>query len=255
MQCLALTDVEQIVHLVSEAGDPTADTPVPERKRMLLEGLARLVEADMWLWSTAVFNPHIPGDVASVSMVDGGWIDGQERGRVLRCLNDPKLCATTASVFESVRERHVTIDREFVPLDTDRRNIEVAFRAGGIGHFLLSFYPLGDTANSGCGFYRRLDGPPFTDRDRAVVHVVLSQVDWLHRLGLDAPAKDTVLQLSRREREVIAFLLVGDSQKQVARKLRLSEHTVGDYVKQIYKRFAVNSRAELLAHFISGGQH
>jgi DNA-binding CsgD family transcriptional regulator len=42
--------------------------------------------------------------------------------------------------------------------------------------------------------------------------------------------------------------------KEVAHKLGLSEHTVGDHVKQIYKHFSVSSRAELLAHFISGRQ-
>jgi DNA-binding CsgD family transcriptional regulator len=48
------------------------------------------------------------------------------------------------------------------------------------------------------------------------------------------------------------FLLAGDSAKQVAQKLGLSEFTVGDHVKRIYKHFSVSSRVELLAHFISG---
>ena len=52
----------------------------------------------------------------------------------------------------------------------------------------------------------------------------------------------------------MSFLLTGDTLKEVAQKLGLSEHTVGDYVKQIYKHFSVSSRAELLAHFISNGQ-
>jgi DNA-binding CsgD family transcriptional regulator len=254
MQPLTLTDVERIVRLVSEAGDPTVDVAVPERKRMLLEGLARLVEADIWCWSTAVFNPDIPGDAASIKMVDGGWIDGQERGRFIRSLNDPDLRATQVSLLDVVRARHLTVDRGHFPQRVEQRSMDAAWRAAGIGQYLVSFYPLGDTANSVVGFYRRQETPLFTDRDRTIVHVVVSQVGWLHCHGLDVPAKVTVLQLSRREREVMSFLLIGDSQKQVARKLELSEHTVGDYVKQIYKHFEVNSRAELLAHFIAGGQ-
>jgi DNA-binding CsgD family transcriptional regulator len=104
------------------------------------------------------------------------------------------------------------------------------------------------------GLHRRLGKPAFTDRDRAIVHVVFSQIDWLHRHGSDVPAKDHVLDLSPRERQVMIFLLGGDSQKEVARRLQLSEHTVGDYVKHIYSKFSVSSRSELLAHFLAGGQ-
>jgi FixJ family two-component response regulator len=91
-------------------------------------------------------------------------------------------------------------------------------------------------------------------RDRALVHILSSQDDWLHHYGTNVPAKDKILKLSPRQRQVMSFLLAGDSLKEVAQKLGLSEHTVGDHVKQIYKHFSVSSRAELLAHFIPGGQ-
>jgi FixJ family two-component response regulator len=91
-------------------------------------------------------------------------------------------------------------------------------------------------------------------RDRALVHIVSNHVDWLHHYGSHVPAKDKISKLSPRQREVMTFLLAGDSLKEVAQKLGLSEHTIGDHVKQIYKHFSVSSRAELLAHFIPGGQ-
>ena len=56
MKCLAISDVEQIVRLVSEAADPTADMLIPERKRILVEGIVRLIAADTWVWSTAVLD-------------------------------------------------------------------------------------------------------------------------------------------------------------------------------------------------------
>ena len=91
-------------------------------------------------------------------------------------------------------------------------------------------------------------------RDLALVQTVISEADWLYHYGTNVPAKDKILKLSPRQRQVLSFLLAGDSLKEVAQKLELSEHTVGDYVKQIYKHFSVSSRAELLSHFISGGQ-
>jgi DNA-binding CsgD family transcriptional regulator len=48
-------------------------------------------------------------------------------------------------------------------------------------------------------------------------------------------------------------MLKGDSRKQIAAALGLSEHTVGDYLKQLYRHFGVSSRGELQAHFIAGG--
>ena len=86
------------------------------------------------------------------------------------------------------------------------------------------------------------------------MQTVSSEADWLHHYGTNVTAKDKILKLSPRQRQVISFLLAGNSLKEVAQKLELSEHTVGDYVKQIYKHFSVSSRAELLAIFISGGQ-
>ena len=53
--------------------------------------------------------------------------------------------------------------------------------------------------------------------------------------------------LSRRLLQTLALLLEGDAEKEVALKLGLSPHTVHVYVKALYRRFAVNSRGELLA--------
>jgi DNA-binding CsgD family transcriptional regulator len=58
--------------------------------------------------------------------------------------------------------------------------------------------------------------------------------------------------LSRRARQTLEHLLQGDSEKQIARRLELSPHTVHVYVKQIYLRFGVSSRGELLARFVRG---
>ena len=45
-------------------------------------------------------------------------------------------------------------------------------------------------------------------------------------------------------------LLEGDSEKQVAARLQLSAATVHEYVSALYRRFAVHSRGELMAHFL-----
>jgi DNA-binding CsgD family transcriptional regulator len=54
-------------------------------------------------------------------------------------------------------------------------------------------------------------------------------------------------ELSARQQQTLRHLLDGDSEKQVAKKLDLSQHTVHGYVKALYRRYGVSSRAELLA--------
>jgi DNA-binding CsgD family transcriptional regulator len=56
--------------------------------------------------------------------------------------------------------------------------------------------------------------------------------------------------LGPRLRQTLAHLLDGDSEKQVAYKLKLSRHTVHVYVKSLYRRFNVSSRAELMSRHL-----
>jgi DNA-binding CsgD family transcriptional regulator len=256
MHSLGLTDVEAIVRILAEAGDPTTDRPLVDRKKLLLEGLANLVEADVWLWSTAVQNPHVPGDVMTVSLLDGGWKDDAQRVGVYRFLSEP---ATAVPVQAPVAElakngRHSTVDPlGMVPADVWSRHGQTYY-ALGLQHCLLSIYPINPQVMSCVGLHRSQGREPFGERERAITHVVLQQVDWLHRHGTDVPAKDDVLPLSARERQVLIFLLGGDSRRQIAHRLGLSEHTITDYIKNIYRQLRVNSRGELLSLFISGGR-
>lgn len=57
--------------------------------------------------------------------------------------------------------------------------------------------------------------------------------------------------LSPRTRRVLKLLLEGLSEKEVAVSLKLSRHTVHEYVKMIYARVGVTSRGELLATFLT----
>ena len=67
------------------------------------------------------------------------------------------------------------------------------------------------------------------------------------------PAVDTVdelLRLRPRHQKILDLLLSGYHEKVIAAKLGLSQHTVHDYVKAIYRRFDVHSRGELMALWI-----
>ena len=59
------------------------------------------------------------------------------------------------------------------------------------------------------------------------------------------PRPDT---LSPRLRQTLACLLEGDSEKEVASRLGLSQATTHEYVSALYRHFGVRSRAQLMAH-------
>ena len=59
------------------------------------------------------------------------------------------------------------------------------------------------------------------------------------------------VSLSPRMRQTLERLLAGDSEKEIAARLRLSPHTIHVYVKTLYRRFDVCSRGELAARFIT----
>ena len=58
-------------------------------------------------------------------------------------------------------------------------------------------------------------------------------------------------QFSRREKEVIGFLLQGKSNKQIALALGISNRTVEFHLKNIYTKYQVGSRIELVLKLVN----
>jgi len=54
----------------------------------------------------------------------------------------------------------------------------------------------------------------------------------------------TGVQLTEREKQVLNLIAKGYSVKECARLLDLSHHTVAGYIKELYRKLEVNSRAE-----------
>jgi DNA-binding CsgD family transcriptional regulator len=59
-------------------------------------------------------------------------------------------------------------------------------------------------------------------------------------------------KLSNREREIVQLLLMGHSNKEIARDLHLSENTVKGYMKLLMGKLGVNNRAGIIATLLVG---
>lgn len=248
---LTLDDVAAVVRLLGDIAG--TDDPIAAKRRQLVGGLATLCGADVWVWAHAKVDAD--DRVAYFAYLDGGWASDAQRSVAMSPECSPEVRPIEQGMVRAALVAHATRTREQFVEDAAWYGSPLyrRFRApADLDDFLFSYYPVGDGVISGVGLHRRLGRPRFADRERCLAHLVLGQIDWLHRADTAVPAADRVADLTARQRQVLLLLMGGDGRKQVARKLGLSDHTVADYTKVLYRHFDVNSRAELLAKFMAG---
>lgn len=71
-------------------------------------------------------------------------------------------------------------------------------------------------------------------------------MQYMRQIGQNSVAKSLpiVLPLTRREKEVLACIGRGLSVSDTAQQLAISVHTVSSYIKEIYRKLDISSRAE-----------
>ncbi len=77
-------------------------------------------------------------------------------------------------------------------------------------------------------------------------------------LGLDEPAAetevlDTPLKLSKRQKQLLVMMEQGLSNRDIAEKLDISEHTVKVHLWRLFKRMGVKSRTQAVHQAKTGG--
>lgn len=90
---------------------------------------------------------------------------------------------------------------------------------------------------------------PFVARERLLLHLAHVEMSWVYEDDLLLAARGAT-SLSPRQRQTLQNLLGGHSEKEIAKKMRLSPNTVHHHVKALYKHFDVSSRGELLARWV-----
>ena len=68
-----------------------------------------------------------------------------------------------------------------------------------------------------------------------------------------AKPADEAKRLSQRETEVLGLIARGLGNKEIADRLSLSVETIRSYLKNIYEKMHVHSRAEAIAKYMGGG--
>ncbi|MBV8086027.1 MAG: response regulator transcription factor [Chloroflexi bacterium] len=83
--------------------------------------------------------------------------------------------------------------------------------------------------------------------------VVVPPDAWPSNQGVQLAGGELPEPLTSREREVLQLLAEGLSNKLVARRLRISEHTVKFHVSSIYAKLGAANRTEAVSHAARAG--
>jgi DNA-binding CsgD family transcriptional regulator len=247
-------DVRSMVRLVGEAA--SLDAGQVQKRRLLMNGLAKLVNADVWVWTISRPTDD-DGRVMTMGMIHEG-LSEEDYAKLINAETDPSLPPPhgPALMEEFLKGNHVTRGRQQIMDDDEwykhphtKHHLE-----GWMENYIFSIYPLGDppTLFSGIGLLRRWGSEPFTARENRIAHIVTSEVPWLHSDAVPATQGEGIQSLPPRFRKVLPLLMEGHTRKRIAEILNLSQHTIADYVKQTYKHFNLNSRNALMRHFMTG---
>lgn len=250
---LGEADVRAMVRLLGEVAVVEGDAAA--KRRRLMEDLCELAEGDGWVWT--INQVDVEHEIPiSVGLLHGGLSEQQVAAWAESSQENVVPLPENAPLTELVLAgKHFTRTREqIVPDDAWYQNPTVrAYRLDvGLDHFLYSIYPLEPRLISAIGLYRRRGRPPFTPRQRRIVHIVTSEVKWLHYAGLPHDKGQSVPQLSPRLRAVLVLMLEGHDRKRIASLLGISPHTAADHMKAIYRHFGVSSQLALIRRFSVG---
>lgn len=144
--------------------------------------------------------------------------------------------------------------------EQDRASLQALCRGelGRVKVIILSMKPADAEAVAwlGHGAVAYLHGYAQAETLRQALTVVQSGGIWVgsslmqqlcERFGaLSQPAADQAVELTQREKEVIAQLRLGASNKLIARELDISERTVKAHLTAIFGKFGVHDRVQLL---------
>ncbi len=242
---LKLAEVRRAFRIIGQVRALGAD---PGRwRKYMVRRLKRLLDADMVISSELSFLSPPQARPADAKLPRGALKGAILRDRGFGILEDGRTW--------EIDEEHP----EFRPEDYQ---VLLAGRVSPDGHlsvrprqqvrvgqfFLLSqvSLPHADTVDQ-LGIYRFDAKRPFGGAQVRLLRLVHTELGRLWRAQAMKKARDPRIDLPPRLVQTLALLADGAGEKQVARELGISPHTVHNYVKALHQRFNVSSRGELLA--------
>ena len=241
--------------LVNELHELPADD-AGRRNRHLLERVCALLDVKVGLIGFLRDDGGSTWRHTGIPLVEFGWPSESDRASVMAyhddAARDPTKYADLMQSILAIPQRVVTRRRADLHDDATwyaAPNVNEHRRPGRIDDCIYSLNRFAPGWLACIGLHREWGDPVrFGPREAAILQLLNEHAAFMWRVSVSsAPAYANGKGLSPRLRQTLDLLMLGLSEKQVANRLNVSRNTLHKYVTALYRRFGVNSRAELMA--------
>ena len=224
-----------------------------DKRRAFVTVLMREVNADTGFWTWGYGKPT-DITLTPVAIIDLGFTDSQ-RAVVMRWGFDrDAFCGFYDRIYRemegSTRSRSLLLsdfqggERKGVPV------MQNYLRMGGWGSWMQNVRYCPHNTWSSLVVMRNADREEFQLRDTELLRMAVDSVPWLHGVDEESLPQEMLQGLTLRQRTVMLMVLDGLPRKIIASQLGISEDTVGDHIKAIFRHYNVGSAMELAALFL-----
>jgi DNA-binding CsgD family transcriptional regulator len=251
---LRASDVAAIHQLVGECRDLGADAEAWQRH--LINEVRRRLGCQMGGVVETV--PTLDGMKSDFATHREIGLTDREKQLAIELLTSGEFpqdmfCLRLSRTFTRGRPTQLTRQRQDLIGDSEWFRCETfeSHRLTGASDIVMSLLQIQGTDRAFCmGFTRGIGERALNGREAQVVGLIGQLLQPHLGRGLALAGEPGIATLSSRRRQVLAGLLDGLTEKEIARELTLSVPTVHEYVMGIYRHFRIGSRAELLAQFL-----
>jgi hypothetical protein len=246
---IRVTDAAKLLELMGQLAEIKGDLAV--RGAHLINELCKMLNAQVGIAGILQKNPE-SGSLAMIAGVEAGFLDNTSTRLLRRYIAETYSKDPMIDAMRPDARAPYTVYRAASIPDKDWYRAEfvneVKFKMK-IDDAIYCDYPLLEkNIRVGFGLNRLRGDKPFGEREKQIIDLLNTHLGWFYRqLVAEIPSERSLPPSLRR---VLTELLTGASEKQIARKLRLSAYTIHDHIKKLYKHYAVSSRPELMARFI-----
>jgi DNA-binding NarL/FixJ family response regulator len=156
---------------------------------------------------------------------------------------------SVAEQLDALRRFHLSqpgVAKILLVASYDRELVVSAFRAGVRGIFCISDLHFREL----CKCIQRVAGGQVWANTEQMNYLMdlVAEVPWVRVISARGNA-----MLTAREEQVVVLVAEGLSNREIARELKLSEHTIKKYLFRMFDKLGISTRVELVLYAVSHG--